>query len=207
MPHFSGSQRGLFQNIQHNVVVLDGPALLVPVADMKIHLRVRSTLTVDDPLIIQKTLAAQSTVEKLTNRALSKQTLKLFLDRFPTDEIRIPKPPCIAITEIKYIDGDGVEQTWSPVNFQLDNSSEPARLAPAFGQAWPSTRRQMNAVTVEYTAGFGPPRKVPAPLVEVVKLITAHQYENREDSISGTIMSSIPSGAEDRMAPFIIWEK
>lgn len=198
-------QRGLFQNIKWKVSTITPGATAVSLDDMKDHLRVRFGR--DDALIVLATANAQREAEKQMNRSLTTQTLKLFIDRFPRDEIRLPRAPAISVTEIKYIDGDGVEQTWAPANFQVDVENEPARIRPAFGQDWPDTRLEMNAVTVLYQAGYGAAASVPPDIIGGIQLLTGHYYENREATLSGTIITTIPHSAQDAFNNNRVWEQ
>src|SRR4051812_13747733 len=40
--------------------------------------------------------------------------------------IRLPKPSCVSVTSITYVDLTGVTQTLSPDSYYVDTSSEPA---------------------------------------------------------------------------------
>jgi hypothetical protein len=69
-------------------------------------------------------------------------------------EIRIPYPPLIAVTQIQYVDTNGVTQTLASNQYQVDNTGMLGRVAPAYGVVWPLTLiGQYNAATVTFTAG------------------------------------------------------
>src|SRR4030067_860491 len=84
--------------------------------------------------------------------ALITQTWELYLDAFPAWEIRVPKPTLQSITSIVYTDTDGILQTLAGSMYLVDNKSEPGRITPAFGEVWPVTRAQINAVIVRFVA-------------------------------------------------------
>ena len=53
----------------------------------------------------------------------------------------------------------------------------PARLAHAYGASWPSIRRQGDAVSVEFTAGYGGFNDVPEDVRAAVLLLAAGLYD------------------------------
>jgi uncharacterized phiE125 gp8 family phage protein len=89
----------------------------------------------------------------LLGRALLTQTWELKQDRFPggTAVLKIPLPPLSTVTFVKYLDSDGVEQTWNSANYVVDTARN--LIAPMFGMTWPATRAQLNAVIVRFIAG------------------------------------------------------
>lgn len=134
--------------------------------------------------------AARRLVERETARALITQTWQLFLDKFPTampdpdrrvQLIRQPLPPLQSITHIKYVDTDGVLQTWPSADYRVDNASEPARITPEFEKQWPEIRSVINAVEIQFVAGYGNTGSdVPEELRQAMHVLVAHWYENRE---------------------------
>lgn len=93
-------------------------------------------------------------VEHQTGRALVQQGWRVTLDGFSA-AIRLGSPT-ISVESVKYLDADGAQQTLDPADYLLDLVSEPAYIVPAPGKAWPSTAGRINAVTVDYTCGYGP---------------------------------------------------
>ena len=152
--------------------------------EAKDHLRV--DLADDDSYIDVLVKAARREAEEFMERALITQTWELFLDFFPKASnapILIPRPPLLSITSIKYIDGDGAEQTLPAGDYKVDAASAPARIFPAFEKSWPTTRVEVNAVTIEFQAGYGPnAQDVPENIVHALKLIIGHRDENWGDA-------------------------
>lgn len=153
----------------------------ISVDEMKIHLRLESTFTDDDALVTSLIKTAREYVETFTQRQLVAATWKLYLNQFPqvcswwnwesgnnysgryrrwlddpygVDAIRLGHAPLMGVTSIAYVDTDGATQTLATSVYTVDKNTEPARIVLAYGQSWPSTRPQMNAVTVTYIAGF-----------------------------------------------------
>ncbi len=162
-------------------------------AQAKAHLRV--DISDDDTLIDAIILAARKRLETDSSLALITQTLEMTLDCFPPGNcpIQLKRPPLQSVTSIKYIDTDGVEQTWSSSLYRVDTASRPSRITPAYDESYPSTREVTGAVTIRFVAGYGDAStNVPEDLIQALKMLIGHFYENREDVITGTISSQLP---------------
>lgn len=156
----------------------------------------------EDTLIQSIVLAAREDVEDRTQRSVVETIWDLSLDSFPCWEIRLPRPPVQSITHVKYYATDGTLTTLATSAYTLDAQSEPARLCPAYGTSWPSTREQHNAVVVRYVAGYQ--GDVPERAVAAIKLIAGDLYENREGQIVGTITTDNPT-VERLLNPLRVW--
>lgn len=80
----------------------------VTVAEARAHLYVGHSD--DDAIIGAFIAAAREDCEHRTQRALVTQTWERTLDGFPA-AISLPMAPLASVTSVKYIDGDGNEQT------------------------------------------------------------------------------------------------
>jgi uncharacterized phiE125 gp8 family phage protein len=179
----------------------------VTLAEAKSHLRVE--IADDDTLINTLIKAAREHVEKICSRALITQTWYLYLDSFPDsgEEIRIPMPPLATIVGITYVDIDGVTQTLAVGEYTVDANSEPARVKEAYNETWPDTREIMNAVTVEFTCGYGDDETdVPQTIRQAMLFLIGHWYENREAVvISGNIIAKeLPAAVSALLASYRI---
>ncbi len=179
-------------------------------AEAKRHLRLAADFTDDDTDIASYVKAAREWVEECGDVALINQTLELRLDAFPGQgqdlraqahwdrsrdryAIFVPRAPLASVTSIVYLDTDGASQTLSASLYQVDTKTMPGRIAPAFAQAWPSVREQMAPVVVTYVAGYGAASTaVPESFRSLIRLLVAHQYENREPLVIGTIVAELP---------------
>lgn len=97
--------------------------------------------------------AAVSTVETHARIALLEQTWELTMDRFPR-LIELWRPPIRQVVSVKYFDPDGDEKTLDSADYEVDTKSRPGRILPVHEKFWPETDVRMNAVTVEFEAGF-----------------------------------------------------
>ena len=159
----------------------------------------------EDALVDTLIVAARQGVEHITGRALMPQTWELALDEFD-DVIELPKPPFVSITTVKYLDADGVLQPLASSSYLLDDYGVPARIMPAFGASWPSTRRQANAVLIRYAAGYADANAVPHPIKSWMLLRIGTLYENRESLVKGTTSQELANSFVDRLLdPYRVW--
>jgi uncharacterized phiE125 gp8 family phage protein len=166
--------------------------------------------TVDDPLIDKWIGAARDFAEALTGRRLITQTWDLKLDAFPCEDVIIlPYPPVTSITSITYVDTAGATQTWDAANYLTDlpagDHAPRARITPAYGLSWPSTRDVINAVAVRFVCGYASPAAVPEGIQSALLAIVAHKYYHREGVIVGTSAQEMPFGIVSDLMPF--WMK
>lgn len=173
----------------------------VTLAEAKAHLRVDHTT--DDAWIAALTSAARDDCERWTGRAFVTQTWELVIDEFPEEEIQIPLPPLQSVVSVKYDDGDGVEQTIASTEYVVDDVSEPGWVVPAIA-GWPSTFDGINAVRVQFVAGYAPGTdspvdlalNVPASIKASILLRLGQLYEHREDVVVGSTAIALPNGVE-----------
>ena len=167
----------------------------VTLAEAKAHLRVDHN---DEDALITTFLAASTDFcEAFLGRALMPQTWELVLDQFPTNEIKLPKPPLIEVLSVQYDDGAGDLQSYT--SYSMDNVSEPGWIVP--DGSWPGTFDGINAVRIRYRAGYfvsdsPTDTKVPDDLKAAVLLYMGSLYANRETIITGTIAAQVPWSAE-----------
>ena len=183
----------------------------VATSDQKSFMRV--DFNDDDTLIGELIKSAQNLVEAYMNRAITTQTLSLFLDRLPfysdlklqegiftapdleynSNFIVLPKPPAVSVSHVKYYDNDDNASTFASSNYYVDTISDQARVVLKTGSSWPtvSETRNANAYEIKYVAGYGGAGDVPEPIVQAIKLLTTHLYENRE-AVTSLSVNAIP---------------
>ena len=166
---------------------------------------------IDEDALIQGILipAALERAEGATNRQLLTATWDLRLEGFPCGAgvagaagaivwpIVVPKPPLVSVTSITYVDTAGDTQTWASTKYQVSAPSGPkaahGRIAPAYGETYPVTRGQMDAVTVRFVAGYGTASSaLPARLRRAMLADISGLYAHREGFIVGTIINELP---------------
>ena len=169
----------------------------ITLADAKAFARVKDAT--DDEVIAGLIATARRHAEGATRRAFVTQTWDLVLNRFPPGRfpIEIPKPPLQSVVSVTYVDTLGAAQIWPAAEYEVDAARELGILRPVEGVQYPNTKRQLNAVTVQFVAGFGDPPDVPATIRTAIKMLTAHWYDNRGPVATGMMVSPVPMTVDD----------
>jgi uncharacterized phiE125 gp8 family phage protein len=195
----------------------------VTLAQAKQHLVVDTGFTSDDALITALITAARQHLEDYTHRAFFAQTWLLTVDNFPMripfdgtlragssgkhflyssiwkgTEIALPKPACIWVESITYVDQTGTPQTLASNQYYVDPNSEPARIVPMPGMWWPYIQNYLpGSVQVTFQCGsYGDGVEVntcPQTVVSAILMLVAHLYQNRE-ATSEVALQTVPFG-------------
>lgn len=173
---------------------------IITVADLKAHMRV--THTAEDTLISALRSAAISWVEEHCNIKLGSYTARGYLPGFYNS--RIPIGPVTAVSEVKYqvtadTDYDSDLTTLDAGLWFTDLISQPSRIA--FRDVPSVYEYALNPVVVSFTAGY---TTMPTPVLQAIRLLVAHMYENRQEEITGTITTRLKFGLEALLNPFRI---
>lgn len=129
-------------------------ALAVSLAAAKESLRIMPGDTDLDVTITLALKAITLEAEHQIGRSLINQQWRLIVDGFHAP-LRLDFPPVVSVDSITYYDDDNALQTVAPSLYYADTQSEPGHVALVNGESWPSTFTRYNAVTVDYTAGYG----------------------------------------------------
>jgi len=171
------------------------------IADASLGAEAPAINTTDDPLMGILIASARASAEQELRRPLITQTLDAYFDDFPTESPHeILLPPIQSVTSITYMDSDGATQTLAASGYTVDARSYPARVVPAYGESWPSTRDQVNAVTVRFVAGYGPASAVPQCVKSWMLIRIRTLWESRSSLVFGTNgMVQIPPSFVDSL--------
>ena len=176
----------------------------------------------DDAMILALITAAREWCEGYSGLSLAPQTLALGSGAFGHSSlwmpcscyrysvdgsaqpynayVELPLGPVSSIVEVSYLDGAGLSQVMSAADYVLDDFSRPARLYAAFGTTWPTTQGGPNSAQVTYRAGYDllgdspNPNPIPLSIVQAMKLVLGHLYENRENTTDAKL-ELLPLGA------------
>lgn len=188
------------------ILVTAPAAIAVPLGVVKSHLQLMEGEDADDGLITGYVRAAAGLVEGFTERSLIERTYRLVLDCWPVGPVVLPRPPLIAVERVAWIDPDGVEQAVTPPLAYQVSRREPGIIAPPPGQSWPAARRQLDAVSIEYRAGYGPTADtVPEAIRHAILLLVAQWYAVREPVNIGNIVNTLPFTIEALLGPYRVW--
>lgn len=184
----------------------------VTLAEAKAHCRV--VIAEDDALLSGYIQAARERVEAETRRAIITQTWDQKFDfdwpRYlgEPDEnhrrcweigITLQRPPLQSVTSISYVDTQGATQTLAADQYQVvkrNGQSGDGLIVPAYGVTWPQVRDIPDAITVRFVAGYGGLESVPGRVRQAMLLMIGDAYENRENQVTGTIVTALPAGAD-----------
>lgn len=160
--------------------------------------------------------AAEDNIAKYLKRALLTSVWDYTFDDFPCErspygydhirkgEIVPPLMPFTAVSSLKYIDSDGTEQTISSSNYIVDTACKPGRVVPAANYSWPTVQvDRKNAVTLRFSAGYSSADVVPASIKAAILLRLGTLYANREDIVTGTIVSPLGRVIEQLLSPYV----
>ncbi|TCT02818.1 putative phiE125 gp8 family phage protein [Tepidamorphus gemmatus] len=185
-------------------LTLTAPPAAEPVAlaDIKTFLKIEHDD--DDALIGALIAAARLHVEAAVRRVLVSQGWRLTLDAWPPPagagrQIDIPLGPVLAIGSLAVLDPEGVAVPLDPAAWTADTAGIPARLLVRDA---PPPGVPLGGIRIDYTAGYGDPAEVPAPLVQAVRLIAAHWYETREPVAFGGPANMVPETIAALIAPY-----
>lgn len=159
------------------------------------------TDTSQDPYFDRLITAARQIFEDRTNRQVITATWELKLTRFPIGcrQLLIPKAPLQSVTSVTYSDTSGESQTLASSKYDVVTSEEPGYIELAYGESWPSTRREANAVVVRFVAGYGAltavPQNVKFAMLGIVEWLNDNCTNQMPACLSAT-MSSMSYGDE-----------
>lgn len=177
-----------------SVTVITPPASLVDLDSAKEHLGVETNEK--DAMIDGYIAAASAWIDGpggWLGRCLAEQTLELRGHVFAACD-RLPYGPVSTITEVKYVDPQGVEQTLDPAIYSL--TSGHLTLSP--GKAWPAVRGDAEGVRVRYIAGS---KDYPMQARQAVLLLVGQWFAVREAVNVGNIVNEMPFAVEALLQP------
>lgn len=132
--------------------------------------------------------------------------------RYP---IRLLYPPVQTVESVKYIDTDGNEQTLAAnTDYRVAGLMAPiegaqdiivARLYPV--NSWPTFRYIPEAITIEYTCGYGDdPENVPSVIKRGILMVLTHFFEYRSEEITGERLATFSMTVDRVMSSYEVFE-
>jgi hypothetical protein len=183
----------------------------VTLAEAKAFARIEHSA--DDDLLTGFITIARRAIEQITHRALITQTWTATMDRLPAIKyegdpdpwpfgnattpraIQLSPLPVASITSL-VIDGATIAST----NYRLKGDTLAIKTTVN-----DSTDELGDAIVVTFVAGYGAAAAVPPEIVQAIKTLVSHLYENRELATpSWQTATPIPFGVSDMVRPFIV---
>lgn len=166
-------------------------------ADAKGFLRVEHDA--DDAIITSLVSAARNHVEALTRCALIAQTWRLVLDRWPDGgRIKLRIGPLRSLAAVRVFNAAGEASTVDPEAFVIDRA---AGVIAAPGWSLPPPGRSVAGIELDIEMGFGEtPSDVPPRLLQAIRMLVAHWYENRGLIAIGQSVAIMPASVNAMIA-------
>lgn len=166
---------------------------VVSVADAKQWLRVDSDL--ENGAIDRAILAVQNQLvppDGWLGRALTTATFRMTLDQL-ADRIFLPAAPLQSVTAFEYRSTGGATKVIDEALYRVIDT-EPAEIVRARNASWPSDVdfSQPDAVSIEFTAGYGGAADVPDAIQQWVLYQVSQIHDIRQPIVVGTIVSETP---------------
>lgn len=162
----------------------------VTLADAKLDLRVDHA---DEDTLIESLIAAATDYLEADSGAINKafitQSWTLSL-KCPDRDFRVwlPVTPVQSITSIKYYDADNTEQSLTVSDFYFHGDEDWAYIKPKQGVNWPSVYDRLDAITVEFLAGFGNSvDDIPETIRQCIRLLVCHWYVHRSAASEASV--------------------
>jgi uncharacterized phiE125 gp8 family phage protein len=135
----------------------------------------------EDQDIVAFARAARLWAENQTERSLLRQTIRITTDEIPSC-IRLPRPPVIQITSVKYYDANNSQQTVGSGNYYLVQDGLFGVLRFIQGYVIPPVYDRPDAIEIIYQAGYGDDfESVPDAVRAAVALYMLDLYERSSE--------------------------
>lgn len=164
----------------------------VSVAEMKLQARIDHDY--EDDYCAELVEVATHVAETESERALVSRTLEAYFGGWCSNGLMLPLPPATSVAAVEYLGEDDAWHEVDAANYALRSERQPAVLEFMDGFVEPRLSSRSLPVRVRYVAGFGGASAVPAAAKQAIKILAAEYYENREDSVIGTITSKVERG-------------
>ena len=190
-----------------NLIRTEAPSLkVISLSEAKDHLKISGS---DEDAYLNALIKSATThAENFTERSFLPQTWEATLDSIQyhkgsnewwdgkrevsigsvkgrESEITLRRGRIESIKSFKYFTLGDVELVFDSENYFLDKGNFTGRIILKNGRTWPTGLRNRLAVKITYEAFIADTKsELNADIIEAVKLILAHLYENRGDSVS-----------------------
>lgn len=113
--------------------------------------------------------------------------------------IRLPFGPVKSVVSIQYLDASRQLVTIDPTLYEVADED---RISPVFGQSWPAPYAALDAVRIQYQAGYAP-GAAPAPILAALLMMVADLNEQRDARAQANLVDN-PTVAR-LLAPYRSW--
>jgi uncharacterized phiE125 gp8 family phage protein len=162
----------------------------VTLAEAKLYARI--DCTDEDDLITTLIQVATDYIERYLNRQLITATYVGSLDSFPSETLKLPKPPFLSVVSLTYINSSGARTGVSTSVYETNENGMYGELYLARNQSWPTDAEcRENSIEVTFTAGYGSSADdVPDPIKHAIKMLILDMYERREAQVDRALVDN-----------------
>lgn len=189
------------------VKLIDPAVEPVALADVKDAARV--TNAASDVFLTSLITAARLAAEQYLRRAIVCQTWEMRYDGLELLRAGMPTvlllgySPLIGVNSIVSYDRQGKGPiTYPPSDYYVERLSTPGRVALANGAVWPTDLRDISALRISFTAGYGTPFTANATTSQLTFLGRAPV--SGESLVLWAVGGALPTGLEENTAYFVI---
>ncbi len=126
-------------------------------------------------------------------------TFDQYFDDWPSVRFLLAKHPVLTVSTVKYTDQDGTEQTVETTVWEQADEAGRGIVRLKYNQTWPSDcRGHEDDIVIRYTAGYGAPAAVPAPIKHAIRVWLADSYDFC-GSVAPLQLSKAPRTVENLM--------
>jgi uncharacterized phiE125 gp8 family phage protein len=145
----------------------------------------------DDAVIAALIAAARSHVEALTRLGLITQTWRIMRDCWPGDgRIKPRLGPLQSVSAARVYDEAGIARSIDASHFVVDRA---AGVIASPGWSLPQPGRAVAGIELDVVVGFGAGASdVPQVLLQAIRMLIAHWYENRGLIAIGSSVAMMP---------------
>lgn len=188
------------------VMVTPPTGLVVPVSDTRDYLRAYQE---EDALIERLILRATEFCQGWQGRQYLLASFRERYDAFPAGggDIRLQWGPGFTdnardvYIEYQYAVGDTRLMTLNAGDYQASMDGITPVIRPLYGQSWPPTLDNPDAVAITYWAGTPLVAGVGQREKQAIDMLTAHWYRNREAVLTGTISNEVEFSVAKLLGP------
>lgn len=152
----------------------------VTLEDAKLYLRtIAGETDEDDSILLPMIAAAREYCENITGRAVARQTIRAYPERFG-GQMRLPRPPIVRVTAIRYTDRKNEVRALNAADYAVDDIDG----CVAISRAPDAPLRAINPIEIEYESGY---EETPRAIRQAMLLLIGHWYTNREAVATGAV--------------------
>lgn len=157
-----------------------------PITAAEVRAYAKIDTDAEETLIESFIVAVRQAAEAWLGRSLLEQTITAYLDWWPDEVVKLPRPPLISVTSIATLDEDDSATTYSSDNYFVRTDIDPGEVVVKSGSSPPiNTDRYHGGYRIVYTAGYGDettdvPTGIKIGLMEWVLYVIENRIVGRE---------------------------